>query len=51
MTIDWWAIIAQSVGTAVDTWAQAFNANPLPWLGLIALALVGFLLPKRRRRS
>jgi hypothetical protein len=53
MDIDWWSLIWQGLGSAVDMWARAIALNPWPWLGLLALALLGVLIPtaRRRRRS
>jgi hypothetical protein len=50
MNIDWWAIIWQGIGTAVEVWAGVVAANPWPWLGLLVLVLLGLLIPVARRR-
>lgn len=49
-SIHWWGLIGQSVGAAWSVWAEVFAMNPWPWLGLFALALLGLLIPARRRR-
>ncbi|WP_187264837.1 hypothetical protein [Homoserinibacter sp. GY 40078] len=50
MDIDWWSLIMQGVGAAVDTYVKAFQMNPWPWLAIGGLALGLLLLPATRRR-
>lgn len=49
-SIDWWGPIGHGFGAAASMWAKVFAMNPWPWLGLFALALLGLLIPARRRR-
>jgi hypothetical protein len=49
-SIDWWGLIRDAVRAAWSMWAEVFAVNPWPWLGLFALALLGILIPVRRRR-
>lgn len=49
-SIDWWGVIWQGVGAAWSIWAEIVAINPWPWLGLFVLALLGLLIPARRRR-
>lgn len=50
MMIDWWALLWQGVGSAVHLWVGVIAANPLPWIGLLVLVLIGLFLPAARRR-
>jgi hypothetical protein len=50
MNIDWWALIWSALGSAVDMWIKAIAANPLPWLAILGVVFLGFLLPIARRR-
>jgi hypothetical protein len=49
-SIDWWSLIWQSLSSAISMSAKVIADNPWTWLALIGLALVGILLPARRRR-
>jgi len=50
MQIDTWDVFWASIGTVFEVWGKTFEQNPLLWIGLVALGIIGLLLPARRRR-
>lgn len=50
-SIDWWSLIWQGIGAAVQMWAKVVADNPLPWLAMLGLACLGLLIPERRRHG
>jgi len=50
MDIDFWTPFWQGVGIFINACAEAFQQNPLPWLAIGGLILLGLLLPETRRR-